>query len=252
MKTSSIAVIVVAALLGLLFGALMGDLPWVLLLAAISAVAAWLSVREYERATPVVAGEYEVPDPPFARLLFADTRSAAIWLPIRMFVGWQWLNSGWGKLGNPAWMDTGEALRGFWESAVRIPETGRPPITYEWWRGFLQFMLDNGAWTWFSKVIVIGELAVGLGLITGTLVGIAAGGGAFMNLAFLLSGTASSNPVLLFLQVFLIMAWKVAGWIGLDRFLLPLLGTPWRPGMMFRRGETEPPTGPSPGTVAPR
>jgi thiosulfate dehydrogenase (quinone) large subunit len=73
-----------------------------------------------------------------------------------------------------------------------------------------------------------------------------------MNLAFLLSGSASSNPVLLLLQLALILAWKVAGWIGLDRFLLPLLGTPWRAGRMFRRGETEAPPGPSPGTVAPR
>jgi thiosulfate dehydrogenase [quinone] large subunit len=24
------------------------------------------------------------------------------------------------------------------------------------------------------------------------------------------------------------LAWKVAGYYGLDRFLLPLLGTPWR------------------------
>jgi thiosulfate dehydrogenase [quinone] large subunit len=252
MKTSSIAVIVVAALLGLLLGAAMGDLWWALLLGAVSAVAAWLTVREYERGEPGGVRDWRVDDPPVARFLFSDVRSAALWLPIRLFVGWQWLNSGWGKLGNPAWMDTGEALRGFWQGAVAIPETGRAPITYEWWRGFLQFMLDNQAYTWFSKVIAFGELAVGLGLITGTLVGIAAFGGAFMNLAFLLSGTASSNPILLFLQVFLVLAWKVAGWIGLDRWLLPLLGTPWRPGSMFRRGGVEGPPGPSPGTVAPR
>ena len=52
MKTSSIVVIVVAALLGLLLGAAMGDLWWALLLGAVSAVAAWLTVREYERAAP--------------------------------------------------------------------------------------------------------------------------------------------------------------------------------------------------------
>ena len=28
--------------------------------------------------------------------------------------------------------------------------------------------------------------------------------------------------------VLLILAWKNAGFIGLDRFLLPLLGTPWK------------------------
>jgi thiosulfate dehydrogenase (quinone) large subunit len=26
------------------------------------------------------------------------------------------------------------------------------------------------------------------------------------------------------------LAWKVAGWYGLDRYLLPLLGTPWKRG----------------------
>ena len=248
MKTSSIAIIVAAALLGLLFGGALGGIPWALLLGGVSAAAAWLTQRQTEGEGYV----WQVEDPPFARFLFSDIRSSAIWLPVRLFVGWQWLNSGWGKLGNPAWMDTGEALRGFWQNAVTIPESGRGPITYEWWRGFLQFLLDNQAWTWFSKVVVFGELAVGLGLITGTLVGIAAFGGAFMNLAFLLSGTASSNPILLLLQLFLIMAWKVAGWIGLDRYLLPLLGTPWRAGRLFRRGETETPAGPSPGTVAPQ
>ena len=71
-------------------------------------------------------------------------------------------------------------------------------------------------------------------------------------LAFLLSGSASSNPVLLILQLLLVLAWKVAGWIGLDQWLLPLLGTPWYAGNIFRRGEAEPPGGPSPGTASPR
>jgi thiosulfate dehydrogenase [quinone] large subunit len=250
MKTSSIAVIVIAALLGLSLGNAMGDWPMALLLGALSAAAAWLALREYDRAGAGGQAAWQMQDPPLARFLFSDIRASAIWLPVRMFVGWQWINSGWGKLGQPAWMDTGEALRGFWQSAVAVPEGGRPPITYEWWRSFLQYMLDQQAYTWFAKVIAIGEIAVGLGLITGTLVGVAAFGGSFMNLAFLLSGSASSNPVLLILQLLLVLAWKVAGWIGLDQWLLPLLGTPWYAGNIFRRGEAEPPGGPSPGTAA--
>ena len=35
------------------------------------------------------------------------------------------------------------------------------------------------------------------------------------------------NPLLLMLGIFLVLAWKVAGWYGLDRYLLPLVGTPW-------------------------
>jgi thiosulfate dehydrogenase [quinone] large subunit len=49
-----------------------------------------------------------------------------------------------------------------------------------------------------------------------------------MNLNFMLAGTTSSNPVLFGLAVLLMLGWKVAGYWGLDRVLLPVLGTPWR------------------------
>ena len=32
------------------------------------------------------------------------------------------------------------------------------------------------------------------------------------------------------LAIGLILGWKVAGYYGLDRYVLPLLGTPWHPG----------------------
>ncbi len=50
-----------------------------------------------------------------------------------------------------------------------------------------------------------------------------------MNMNFMLAGSASTNPVLLVIAVMILMAWKVAGIIGIDRVLLPALGTPWRP-----------------------
>jgi thiosulfate dehydrogenase [quinone] large subunit len=49
-----------------------------------------------------------------------------------------------------------------------------------------------------------------------------------MNMSFLLAGTVSTNPVLFFVGILLILAWKNAGYLGLDRFLLPMLGTPWK------------------------
>lgn len=79
-----------------------------------------------------------------------------------------------------------------------------------------------------GKVIAFGETAVGLGLIFGAFTGIAAVSGAFMNLNFMLAGSSSTNPVLLLLGFLIVLAWKTAGYIGLDRFLLPLLGTPWK------------------------
>lgn len=176
----------------------------------------------------------EIEGPAFTRFLFSNSRAGLFWLPVRLFLGFAWLDSGWGKLMNPdnAWLGGGAALRGYWERAASIPAEGRPPITYEWYRGFIQTLLDNGAETWFAPLIVFGEIAVGVGLIFGVLTGFAAFFGALMNMSFLLAGTASTNPVLFSLAIGLILAWKVAGYYGVDRYLLPMLGTPWRPGIL--------------------
>lgn len=176
-----------------------------------------------------------IEDPPFAKFLFSDTRVSILWFFLRIWLGLQWFNSGWGKLGNPAWMDTGVALRGFWENAVAIPEAGRPAITFGWYRDFLQSMLDAQAYTWFAKLVTIGEVAVGVALIIGAFVGIAAFFGAFMNWNFMMAGSASSNPLFFVVALLLVLAWKTAGYIGADFFLLQWLGTPWGRG----RGDKE-------------
>ena len=94
-------------------------------------------------------------------------------------------------------------------------------------------MLDNGWYSWFATLIAWGEVLVGLGLLVGALVGIAAIFGTVMNFSFMLAGSASTNPVLFGLAVFLVLAWKVAGFWGLDRWLLRILGTPWQRGALL-------------------
>ena len=48
-----------------------------------------------------------------------------------------------------------------------------------------------------------------------------------MNMSFLLAGSTSVNPIMFAFTIGLILAWKVAGYYGLDRYLLPRLGVPW-------------------------
>ncbi|MEX1172229.1 MAG: DoxX family membrane protein [Chloroflexota bacterium] len=187
--------------------------------------------------------DVEIEGPAFARFLFNNSRAGLFWLPIRLFLGFSWLESGWGKFTNPdnAWLGGGAALRGYWERAASIPEEGRPPISYDWYRDFIQGLLDSGAEAWFAPLIVYGELLVGIGLLVGGLTGIAAFFGALMNMSFLLAGSASTNPVMFTAAIGLILAWKVAGYYGVDRWLLPMLGTPWKPAVL--KGRETSPTG---------
>ncbi len=177
----------------------------------------------------IITGKRVISDPPIARFLFSDTRMALVWLAVRLYVGYAWIEAGLHKLQDPAWMDTGLALKGFWINAAKIPAPpAKASITFDWYRSILQFLLDNQAFTWFGKLVAIGETAIGVALIIGAFVGVAAAAGAFMNMNFMLAGSASTNPVLLLLAVLLILAWKTAGFIGLDNILLRIVGTPWR------------------------
>lgn len=183
----------------------------------------------------------QVQDPAWWRLLLGNAHLAIFWLPIRFYVGRAWLAAGEHKVRSDAWMDGGSALvsgnpeqPGFWERAVLgPPDVPRPAITYDWFRQFIQYMINSEWASWFAKLVAVGETLVGLGLLAGALVGIAAFFGTLLNFNFLLAGTTSTNPVLFGLGVFLVLAWKVAGWWGLDRWLLPMLGTPWYRGRLL-------------------
>jgi thiosulfate dehydrogenase [quinone] large subunit len=169
-----------------------------------------------------------VQDPPLVQKLLSDPRAGFLFVLPRIWLGLQWLDPGMHKITDPKWMQTGEALQGFWTRAVAIPETGRPAITFEWYRAFIQFLLDTQAYTWFAKLVAAGELLIGIGLILGAFTGIAAFFGGFMNWNFMMAGSASSNPLLFVVAVALILGWKVSGYVGADYFLLRFLGTPWQ------------------------
>jgi thiosulfate dehydrogenase [quinone] large subunit len=175
------------------------------------------------------ADEVQVEGPAFTRYLFSNRSAGLLWLPIRLFVGFQWIEASWHKISGHGWLDGGSALAGYWTSAVKVdPTTAKGPISFEWYRDFINVLLNGHHETWFAWVIAFGELFVGIGLVVGALVGVAAFFGALMNMSFLLAGSASSNPVLFTMAIGLMLAWKVAGYYGLDRYLLPMLGTPWR------------------------
>ena len=191
-------------------------------------------------ALTVTRRDTDFADPPLTRFLFGSTKMAIFWGIIRLWVGYQWFEAGYGKIQNPKWTQTGEALQSFWVNAAKIPDApAKAAITFDWYRSFLQFMLEHRAYTWFGKVVAFGEAAVGIGLVVGAFTGIAAFFGALMNFNFMLAGSASTNPLMFAAAIGLVLAWKVAGYYGADAVLMRNLGTPWQLGDLFRRGTPE-------------
>src|SRR6266568_5034599 len=180
----------------------------------------------------------QIPEPPIARFFFADTRMAWVWLVVRLYVGYEWISAGWEKMTGyslfgeaqkgGAWVFTGHegtAIKGFVAGA--LAQAGGPhPAVQGWYAWFLQNAVLPNAGI-FAYAVTFGEVLIGLGLIVGCLTGIAAFFGVFMNLNFLLAGAVSINPVIGVLAMFVVIAWRIAGYWGIDRYLLPLLGTPW-------------------------
>jgi thiosulfate dehydrogenase [quinone] large subunit len=84
--------------------------------------------------------------------------------------------------------------------------------------------------------LALGLTLAGIVLILGVLTGPAAFVGGCLSIGLWDSAGVPVITLLFAAVVWLVLAWKTAGWIGLDRWLLPLLGMPWRGGVLFDGG----------------
>jgi thiosulfate dehydrogenase [quinone] large subunit len=158
----------------------------------------------------------EFREPRWARFLFASTTAAWLWLIVRLYLVSVFLPAGWGKMTSGKWLfGDGAPIQGLVNGAISNTDT---PGWYVW---FLQNVVQPNA-SLFATLVALGETAVGLGLLVGLLTGIAAFGGVFLNSNFVLAGALGQNPALIVLGMFLVVAWRNAGWIGLDRWFIPL------------------------------
>ena len=164
-----------------------------------------------------------VSQPSPAAAFITDRRWAWFWLIARLAVSYPWLTSGWSKINNPAWVGdkAGTAMTGFAANALKLTGGAHPAVP-SWYGWFLENAVLPNAAVW-GYAVAFGELLVGLGLFFGVLTGLAAFFGGFMNLNYLLSGSVSINPILLIASIGIALAWRIAGWWGGDRWILPVL-----------------------------
>ena len=203
-----------------------------LILFVLALILTFVHYAQERPALQALPSAEQFPEPSISRFFLASAGSAVLWFVVRMYVGSEWLLAGWEKIISPAWGTSGKALSGFAAGAL-AKASGDHPAVQGWYAWFLQHLVLPNAGL-FSLLVSWGEVAVGVGLLLGILTGIAAGFGVLMNLNYLLAGTVSINPVLGMLGLFLCFSWRVCGWIGVDRWLLPVLGLPWKPGTWFR------------------
>ncbi|GGF12460.1 hypothetical protein GCM10010954_08950 [Halobacillus andaensis] len=147
---------------------------------------------------------------------FTEHVSAAIiLLGIRIYLGYTWLTSGFGKV-------TGDFDAGGYLQGAIGKSQGEEAIVQGWWAAFLEtFALPNSGL--FSFLVMWGEVLVGIALFIGLLTKTGAFFGMLMNMAFLLSGTISTNPEMLILGALILAAGANAGRIGLDRYAAEFL-----------------------------
>jgi thiosulfate dehydrogenase [quinone] large subunit len=189
-----------------------------------------------------------IEEPRFAQWLFTSTTAAWIWLAARLYLGYEWLHAGFSKVTgteggfwtwhfaytSDSWLRSSKGLQGFAGYAVGNAGTGpNSSVNYGWYASFLRWLAHPGPAAVFSKVIALGEMAIGIALIVGLFVGIAAFFAGTLNFTFGLAGVAGVNPVFFILEVLLVLAWRNAGYFGLDRYVLPAVGTPWHKGKVF-------------------
>ena len=160
---------------------------------------------------------------PFADWLFRSRAASVLWLAVRLVLGYWWLNAGyqkiWGSEKAAFWFGGGAGVKGFATAGVLGSATGKSGASYGWWAAFLHnFVIPNASW--IAKLIALGELAVGIGLILGLFTGLAALGGLTLNMMYMFTGSAGVNPAYMILEVPLILAWRNAGYLGLDRYAL--------------------------------
>ena len=81
--------------------------------------------------------------------------------------------------------------------------------------------------------LALGLTLAGIALILGVLTGPAAFVGGCLSIGLWDSAGVAVVTLLFASVVWLVLAWKTAGWIGFDRWLLPLIGMPWRGGELL-------------------
>ncbi len=151
----------------------------------------------------------------FVEFLRENAYASYLLTVFRLYLGFQWLTAGWGKISG------GFDSKGFLEGAVK-KATGEHPAVQSWWAIFLKGNAIPNV-ELFNVLVPWGEFLVGIGLILGVFTTFAVLMGVVMNFAYMFSGSTSTNPQMILIGIFILVAGFNAAKVGLDRWIIPFI-----------------------------
>lgn len=141
----------------------------------------------------------------------AQRRVALLLLPLRLWIGVGWLRLGVSKALQPEWFD-GTAFTGWlheWPKAAAFPLSLYPDL--------VAGVAERAARP-LGIAMLCAEIAIGLGLLTGTLTNLALLMAIMLNVNYLLAGSVSPSQYYIVIQVVLLAGGAGAAYSG-DRWL---------------------------------
>lgn len=139
---------------------------------------------------------------------------AIVWNVLRILIGWQWLVSGYHKIG-------GFDATGFIKDSINLVSAPNAAVL-DWYAAFLEYFVLEYI-SIFNFLVSWGEFLIGLGLILGLFTKAALLAAAFMNLNFMLAGATYINPLLYTIEIILLMMGPATYRYGIDYFMKPKL-----------------------------
>ena len=150
---------------------------------------------------------------------FTNRYASPLWLALRLYLGWIFLQFGWRKL-ETGWL-AGDPMG----AVIKQIASGALPVSFAPFRDFCAFLIDSGLTPLLSHTMPFMELAVALAFISGILVVPAAIGASILLVNFILSGIGTLNfegRILLGLAL-LVLAYRVVDVIGFQALALRIL-----------------------------
>lgn len=162
--------------------------------------------------------------------LLTDLRFAGFWAVVRVLLGWAWLQTGWRLAQDAAWMN-GDRLTCVVPSGVA---SAKPIVWQLICHGGDPAWVEGAAGAWGARVVAIAAMLIGIAVILGCLTGPAILLGGLAVLVAMPPPALAGAVLQLGAVAGLVAARRPASWIGLDRWLLPVLSR-------WRRGHQPPP-----------